>query len=1574
MPAILRLTGGLDVEALRRSFAEIARRHGTLRTTYAEVRGEHRQTVAPASAVPLPIVDLSALPGEPRGAEAGRLIAQEVGRPFDLGRGPVLRLCLLRHGGREHTLIANVHHIASDGWSMGVLVQESTALYEAFVQGLPSPLPELPIQYVDFAVWQRSWLTGPVLDAQLDFWRHELAGAPALLELPADRPRPAAQSYRGAFLPFPLTEGTAAVHALAERADATPFMVLLAAFQILLHRTAGADDVLVGSPVANRQRVAVEGLIGFFVNTLVYRLEVRPEEGFLTVLERVRAAALAAQEHQDLPFELLVEALGVERSLARNPLFQVMLAFQNAPAGELRAPDLAFVPLDLPISTSKFDLSLTLTESEAGLTGAFEYATDLFDRTTVARLAGRLSVLLAGAFAEPERRLSELPLLSAAERHQVLRESTAARREPDGGERETLDRLFARQAERTPHAIAVSAPEESLSYADLDRRSSRLAARLRSLDVGPEVPVVLLLPRSAALVVAILGVLKAGGCYVPLDPAYPAERLRMIALDCQPPVVVTVGELAGKLPPLGAVVLDVDEASRTEAPARRRPGRRTALAQLPLLPHLAGNAAYVIYTSGSTGTPKGVMIEHRQVTRLFWTAQETYGFSPDDVWTLFHSYAFDFSVWEIWGALLYGGRLVVVPYETSRSPEDFYQLLCEERVTVLNQTPSAFGQLIRAEEELGADPSLSLRWVIFGGEALTPRSLAGFAARHPQQPRLVNMYGITETTVHVTVYPLGAEDFQADRSPIGRALPDLEAWVLEPGGEPAPLGVPGELCVGGPGLARGYLERPELTAQRFVPHPFAATPGERLYRSGDLVRRLPGGGLEYFGRIDHQVKIRGFRIELGEIEAVLDRHPGVRESRVLVHGDGGDRRLVAWFVPEGQAPEEQALRALLRERLPEHMVPAFFVAVDAWPLTPNGKVDTKALPAPPRHGRAAVDQGPRTATERQVAALWSELLGTPNPGRDESFFELGGHSLLATLLLTRVREMLGVDLPLRALFEEPTIAGFAARIDALKAPQPPLPVPVKTELESETAEAPLSFSQERLWFLDRLEPGSPLYNIPALLRLTGKLDTAALQRSFREIVRRHGVLRTVFAETDGEPRQRVTPAAPVPLPLVDLSGLPSGKDESGAREAERLAMEEILRPFDLERGPMLRLLLLRHRRREHTLIANVHHIASDGWSLGILVREATALYQAFSQRLQTPLPELPLQYLDFALWQRRQLSGETLAAQLAFWRNELAGAPALLDLPTDRPRPAVQSSRGAIFAFDLPPQAAAAVHALARLAGATPFMVLLAAFQTLLHLWSGADDVLVGSPVANRNRVEDEALIGFFVNTLVFRLRFGEGGEGRASFRTVLERVRATALACHAHQDVPLELLMEALGVQRSLAHNPLFQVMLSLQNTPAGELKVPGLTFSPVDPPGTTAKFDLTLVFTERKERGGGFAGTIEYATDLFGAATVQRLADHFANLLTAAAADPDADLYELRLMDASEERRLRRDLNGLNDLKTTERPWALPIAVHDLFVQQARRTPENTAAIGPWGTMTYRELDERSSELAGLIRRIME
>jgi amino acid adenylation domain-containing protein len=1032
LPVAVRLAGDLDPGVLARAFAEVVRRHEALRTVFRSVDGAPFQEVVPELTPELPVRDLRDLPAAEREPRAWAFVAEESRQSFDLRRGPLLRLHLLRLADQDHLLLVTLHHIVADGWSIGLLVREIAALYEAFAAGRPSPLPELPVQYADFARWQRDRSQGgqaEVLEAQLAYWRRQLAGAPAVLDLPTDHPRPAVHTSRGAFRQATFSPDlSAALHEVSRREGATPFMAALAVWAVLLARHTRQEDLVLGTPVAGRNRREIEGLIGFFVNTLALRADLAGSPTFAELLGRIRQTALEGLAHQDLPFERLVEELVTDRDLSHLSLVETVLAFQNLPTRTLEVPGLTLTPAPVDTGVSKFDLGLTLQEGPAGLEAFLEHNADLFEPATAGRLLARFETLLRAALDDPETGIWDLPMLLDAERVQIAG-WTGTAGEPVG---ETLHGRFAAQARRTPDAVAVTCEGAGLTYEELDRRSDLLARRLRQTGVGPESPVGLCLPRSLDLVAGILGILKAGGAYVPLDPAYPRERLAYMIEDAGIRAVVTHAELA---PAFEGVpeVLPVPEVLAT-----------TAGDSEPLTAPVEGaHLAYVIYTSGSTGRPKGTLVTHGNAVRLFDAAQPAFGFGPQDVWTLFHSYAFDFSVWEIWGALLYGGRLVVVPHEVSRDPGQLHGLLERERVTVLNQTPSAFAQLQRAGEEPARAGALSsLRWVIFGGEALDPAALVPWFARHgDERPALVNMYGITETTVHVTHRQVRHADALGERrSLIGSPLPDLSLYVAEVLGEglqTAPVGVPGELIVGGAGLARGYLGRPDLTAERFVPDPWSGRPGARLYRSGDLGRFLPPSEgtaeLEYLGRIDHQVKIRGFRIELGEIQAALAAHPAVRECAVVDRQDtAGTTFLAAYVVGRPEAPADPAeLRGFLAGRLPDYMVPSAFVSLEALPLTPTGKLDRRGLPAPDRGRREGSGEivPPRTPTEEIVVEIWKGVLALDQVSVEDGFFDLGGHSLLATQALARVQQAFGVEVTLRELFQNPSPAALSARVD-----------------------------------------------------------------------------------------------------------------------------------------------------------------------------------------------------------------------------------------------------------------------------------------------------------------------------------------------------------------------------------------------------------------------------------------------------------------------------------------------------------------------------------------------------------------
>uniref|UniRef100_UPI0013DB290B non-ribosomal peptide synthase/polyketide synthase n=1 Tax=Pyxidicoccus caerfyrddinensis TaxID=2709663 RepID=UPI0013DB290B len=1540
LPGTLHLEGALDVSALQLGLTELVRRHEALRTTFREGQRGPVQVIHPAAPVPLPVTDLSEQP-DARGSIAG-WVRNEALRPFDLTRGPLLRAALLRLGAREHVLVLTQHHIVSDGWSMGVVVRELAALYLAFSESRPSPLPELSVQYADFAAWQRGWLRDEVMEGQLRWWRERLDGAPLALELPTDKPRPAVQSSHGAacpvLLPMPLAE---ALEAFCRREGVTPFMALLGTFHLLLSRYTGQEDLLVGSVVAGRDRGELESLVGFFVNTLPLRARVSGTDTVRALLAQERESVLGAFPYQSVPFERLVETLKVERDSSRPPLVQATFVLQNAPVPELSLPGLTLRAQPVEDSPVRFELELGLWRTADGFSGQLSYNADLFAPETVSRMAVHFRVLAEGLIANPEAPLASLSLMTEAERRQVLVDWNATA--TDYPRDTSIHALFARQAALTPDAVAVVFGDMRLTYGELDRRANQLAHHLRASGVAPGARVGVCLERSLELVVALLGVLKAGGAYVPVDRNYPTERITFLLQQAGVGVLLTQEHVADELPALGQLLVCLD----TEwAQVARWP--ETA----PEVDVSADALAYVMFTSGSTGQPKGVSVPHRGVVRLV-RGSTFIDFGPEHTFAQLAPVAFDASTLEVWGALLNGGRLVVAP-PNKLSLEELGALLVSQGVTTLWLTAALFEQMVLNQGE-----ALSLvRQVLAGGDVLPVQRVREHLARLSPNAVLINGYGPTENTTFSATHTLRATDDVSLSVPIGWPLSNSTAYVLDASLQPVPPGVPGELYVGGDGLAWGYLNRADLTAERFVPHPFASTPGARLYRTGDRVRWLADGTLQFLGRTDFQVKVRGFRIEPGEVEAVVRRFAGVREAVVVVREDvPGDKRLVAYVVAEEEdVLEAQAVRAFLQQKLPEYMVPSAVVVLPALPLSPNGKVDRKALPAPeaPGGGDGVEYVEPRTETERQLALFFSELLHAERVGAHENFFDLGGHSLLATQLVSRVRATFGFDMPLRDLFEAPTVAELAVRIDAARSTQngparPPLvPVP-------RTGPLPLSFAQQRLWFLDQLEPGSAFYNIPAAVRLEGTLDVGALERALQELVRRHEVLRTTFRQDTSGTVQVIAPIAELPLRKVDLSGLDGDAAEA---ETRQLLEEDAQRPFSLGTGSLIRALLVKRGAADHVLLLNLHHIVTDGWSSGVLVREVAALYEAFSEGRSSPLPELPVQYADYAVWQRGWLQGETLDAQLGYWRKQLAGAPSALELPTDKPRPPAQLFRGGVQQHAWAKSLWDGAKALAQQEGATPFMVLLAAYQAVLARHAGQEDISVGSPIAGRTHAETEGLIGFFVNTLVLRAHVSP----MATFRELLAQVREVTLGAYAHQDVPFEKLVEELQPRRDLSRNPLFQVALTLQNTPMTEVKLrQGLALKGLEAGNLTSKFDLSLLVWETAE---GASVVLNYDSDLFEPDSARRLLEHVRVLLEAAVAAPGKRLRELPMMGEEERRRLVEQWSG------TAAEYPREASLPELFEAQSLRTPHAVAVEYQGQRLTYEELNRRANQLAHHLR----
>ncbi len=1546
----MRLVGELDGAAMDAAVRGVVERHESLRTVFVEEAGEPEQVVQGGHPVRLELRDLSHLPEEDRPAEVRRAADEVTYLPFDLVRGPLLRPTLLRLGARDHVLLLSLHHAVFDGWSWGVLWRELVALYNAARQGRPPALPPVALQYGDFAVWQQEHLAGGALERQTEYWKARLRGAPTLIGLPTDRPRPAEQTYRGDSSEFVVPEEPAArLSAIAQGEGATLFMALVAVLAALLGRYAGEDDVVIGSPIANRTRPELEGVVGLFANTLAVRTDLLGDPTFRELLGRVRDAVFDDFANQDLPFEKIVEELRTERSLSYNPVYQVLFSLQNVARADGGLDGLDFHPLEASHRRSKLDLALTLVERERGMRGVWEYSTELFDRDTIVRLSDHFLVLLAAAVAEPDRPLADLPLVRPEERTRLLRTWSAGG--PAGEDPRPVHLLVDEQAERTPHAVAVALAGETLTYGELGRRGRALAHHLRGRGVGPETRVGVYLDRSPELLVALLGVLGAGGAYVPLDPQSPRDRLAQLAEDAGIAVLLTRERLFAELPgsvAAEAVFLDADR-ERIEAEPAAAP-------EAPVFPE---SAAYVIYTSGSTGKPKGVVVPHGALAGFTAAARGAYGIGPADRVLQFASVAFDASAEEIWPTLASGARLVLRTEEMLGSARLFLEACREWGITVLD-LPTAYWHELVAElsEEAGADLPAALRLVIIGGERALPERLRAWRERFGARVRLVNTYGPTEATVVATLCDLQEAEDDPSSAPrhvaIGRALGHARAYVLDPRGEPAPVGVPGELYLGGGGVARGYLGDPSRTAGAFVPDPFTGVAGARLYRSGDRVRWRAEGTLEFIGRVDQQVKIRGFRVEPGEVEAVLSRQPGVEDAAVVAREDApGQPRLVAYVVLAEPAPPVSVLRAALKAELPPYMVPAAWVVLDALPLTPGGKTDRRALPAPD-WGAEGEHVAPRTATEEVLAGIWEEVLELERVGAHDNFFERGGHSLLATRVVSRVASSLGAELPLRTVFEAQTVAELAARIDAARrAGEDAAPPPIAAVDRS--GPLPLSFAQERLWFLHQMDPQGSGYNMPFPNRVLGPLDPRALERALGALVLRHESLRTTFRPVDGGAVQVVGPPARARVPLADLSGLaPEARD----REARRLAEEDAGRPFDLRHGPLLRLALLRLGGEEHVMLLCMHHIVSDGWSMGVLYRELYALYAASARGEAPRLPALGVQYGDFAVWQRGWLAGDVLRRQLDWWRERLAGAPPALELPVDRPRSAVATDRGASVLLRVGADEVRALRAVARREGATLYMVLRAATDVLLARWSGQEDLVVGSPIANRTRVEVEGLIGFFVNTLALRTDVS----GDPAFRELVGRVRDTALGAYAHQDLPFERLVEEISPERSLSHTPLFQFMFALQNNQDDAVPAPpGLRVERFHSAPHTSRFDLEL---DLFEKGEELAGGVRFRTDLFDPSTVERFVAQLRVLLASAGASPEESVSRLHLLPEEEVRVLRSYGSG------PAHETAPGETVPRLLAEQAARTPDAVAVLSGGEALSYARLDRRAARLARRLR----
>ncbi|WP_312491881.1 non-ribosomal peptide synthetase [Pseudomonas cremoris] len=1517
IPGALRLRGELDEDAVRTSFQQLIQRHEALRTRFYERDGQAFQRVDAKADFELQVIDLSDLPLAEREARAQQIREDEARTQFDLEKGPLLWVTLVRLDDEDHQLLVTLHHIIADGWSLNILIDEFSRLYAAAAQGQSLELPPQALQYADYGSWQRQWLAEGEGQRQLAYWKAQLGEEHPTLSLATDHPRSAHHRNSASRHTVRLNAGLSeAIRQTAQANQSTPFMLLLAAFQTLLYRYSGQRDIRIGVPNANRPRQETQGLIGFFINTLVLRAELDSRLSFDALLAATRETAMGAQAHQDLPFEQLLEAFPQAREQG---LFQVMFNHQQRDLSALRRlPGVLADELPWHSREAKFDLQLHSEEDRNGrLSLSFDYADELFETRTIERLAEHFTQLLQAVCDQPQQAIGDLKLMQQDEQ-QPWSQAPCAPAE------QWLPELLNRQ---TSDATALVWQDGSLTFAQLHTQANRLAHYLRDKGVGPDVCVAIAAERSPQLLIGLLAIIKAGGAYVPLDPDYPADRLAYMLKDSGVHLLLTQTALLEQLPTADGVCVIAMDSLHLDSWPTQPPGL-----------HLNGdNLAYVIYTSGSTGQPKGVGNTHAALAERLQWMQATYPLNQTDVLMQKAPISFDVSVWECFWPLITGCRLVLAGPGEHRDPHRIAQLVQEHGVTTLHFVPPLLQLFI--DEPLVSECT-SLRRLFSGGEAL-PAELRNRVLAQLPAVQLHNRYGPTETAINVTHWHCRAED--GERSPIGRPLGNVICRVLDEHLNPVPLGVPGELCIGGIGLARGYLGRAGLTAERFV----ADHHGARLYRTGDRARWSADGVLEYLGRLDQQVKLRGFRVEPQEIEARLLALDGIAQAVVLVR----DAQLIGYYTAHTELDEDEVKTALATE-LPEYMVPALLMRLDTMPLSPSGKLDRRALPAPVWQTREHVE--PQTPLQQQVAAIWHEVLGLPRIGLRDDFFALGGHSLLATQIISRTRQACDVELPLRSLFEASELGAFAEQVGLIQA---------SGQRNQQTAIAkvdrnqpvPLSYSQQRMWFLWQMEPDSPAYNVGGMARLRGVLDVGRFEAALQALIMRHETLRTTFPSVDGVAYQKVSAQTDLRMDWQDISALNEAERQL---RLQRLADHEAHTPFNLETGPLLRACLVKAGEQEHYLVLTLHHIVTEGWAMDIFARELSALYEAFIDERLSPLAPLPVHYLDYSVWQRQWLESGERQRQLDYWTQQLGSEHPLLELPGDRPRPPVQSHQGELYRFDLSDDLAARVRAFNAERGLTLFMTMTATLAVLLYRYSGQTDLRIGAPVANRIRPESEGLIGAFLNTQVLRCQLS----GQMNVAELFEHVRHTVIEGQSHQDLPFDHLVEALQPPRSAAYNPLFQVMCNVQRWEFQQSRqLAGMTVEYLANDARATKFDLNLEVTDLDHRLGC---CLTYSTDLFDEPRIARMAEHWRNLLEALIANPQQRLSELPLLSVVEQQALQ------DSLGVEKGEHRLDQCIHQLFSQQAINRPDAPALTFAGVTLSYRELNERANRLAWMLR----
>lgn len=1528
-PEVLLLRGELDLAALQGAVSAIVVRHEVLRTHFAQIDGEPVQVIESPPPVCVALEDFSEMDALSQQAKLASVLDAEWNVPFDLSRGPVWRVRVLKLNEQAYVLVRTFHHIAFDGWSLGLFNRELAAFYNAFSEGQPGELPPLPVQYSDFAIWQRASMDAESLVRYLRYWKRQLAGIPEQLDLPRDRERTVHRAVAARMHRVRLDEAESAkLQQMARDTNSTLYMVLLATFATLLARYSGQDDIVVGSPVSNRCEPQLEQLIGFFINSLPIRVSMDLRMSFSNLLSKIRTVCLDAYQYKDLPFERIVEELLPHRSLNSSAIFQVLFAFQNTPRETLQLHRLTVEPIKSGRRTVSADIELHAVVQGHSIELQWAYSVALFDQWRIEQMARNYLALLTAAIREPETPLYWLSLLGKEEPRFLQQCSGGMDNHVFGT---TLCTAFEMQARRTPENEAVVAHESILTYRELNEEANRLAHYLIDLGISPEMMVGVCLERSAALAIVLLAILKSGGAYLPLGPEQPTLRLAHMVAAASPAVVISTVKLRRHLPP-GTRVLLLDEPVIREAVVQLSsvdPGdsdRNSALR--------GGHPAYVIFTSGSTGTPKGVVVSHEALLSKISGYHRAEEMQSSTRYSVMSSLSFDPLLVEILCPLLLGAVCVMVPDSIREDAEAFAGYVHKHGISAIDATP-------RQIEALLPDGrfTVDLQTLRIGGD-IFPAALANLLQSKKAAKQILNVYGPTEVTIDATIYQVPPSGVSGS-VPIGKPLVNYSVYVLGRFLEFLPPGVVGELYISSRGLARGYLNSPGLTAQRFIANPFGL-PGSRLYRTGDLAQWNTEGTLEFIGRADQQIKLRGVRIEPEEIEAVIISHPQVRQVAVILR----DEQLVGYIVPVSDSnPDLAAVDQYIRERLPDYMVPSVLLCVSSIPLTPTGKLDWRALPLPARFKLLPV--APETPLQELLCNIFAELLGVEHVGIDDNFFALGGHSLLATRLVSRLRATLKMPMTVRALFEAPTVAKLAPRLERQKKNYSPVVAQVRP------ADMPLSFAQERFWFINQLGGASPEYNIPEAISLCGELDLEAVAWAIHAIVDRHEILRTRFDHVDGKPVQIIDASLTLPLNTEDISHLDETAQTETIAAALRREWEE---PFDLAKGPLLRVKMLKLAERRHVLVRTFHHIIFDAWSHGIFNSEFSVLYNAYRNRTEREttrdiLNPLPIQYTDFVLWQRQQLDASARALQLDYWQQQLNDLSGQLSLPRDRPRPPRQTFAANSCRFALSPAQTTGLRHLGRDNQTTLYMTLLSAFATLLSRYSGQNDVPVGSPVATRSDPHLEGLIGPFINSLVMRVQI----KPNETFRELLHEVRRIALDAYQYQDLPFEQLVEALGPERGLNLTPFFQIMFAFDHSSV-PLDLHGMEAENIRNDEVRAHFDMEI---HAEEVEGRLEFFWVYNRDLFDIWRVEQMAHHFKNLLSSVL-NAGTRVGELEILSASEKQEV---LEGWNN---TEHHYGVTLSVHQLFEQQAERTPQAVAVECGDQNLVYGELNRRADQWA--------